>query len=272
LEASPVINIATLHSGWEKNSPVEGVIPVMEFLVKNLKQKLTQTIAVSQTALHCERYFADKNTIIIPNPIDITAYHQPKPRPVSLASDRCNIVFVGRLDKRKGFIELLHAVKALPQSVPDKIQLNIIGAGPLETIGRTYISEAELSQTVRLLGRLPESDKIAYLQHSDIFVAPSLAGESFGIVLTEAMAAGLPIICGNNTGYAETMREYPEQEFILDPTKPRVFARAIQKMVEDAGLRKKLATWGSADVKQYDINRIVELHIALYRRLLARRA
>ncbi len=272
LEASPVTNIATLHSGWEKNSPVEGVIPVMEFLVKNLKQKLTQTIAVSQTALNCERYFADKNTIIIPNPIDIAAYRQPKARPAGLASNRCNIIFVGRLDKRKGFIELLHAIKELPQSVREAVLVHVIGAGPLETIGKTYIAEAELSQTVCLLGRLSESEKIAYLQHGDIFVAPSLAGESFGIVLTEAMAAGLPIICGNNAGYAETMREYPNQEFILDPSKPRLFARAIQKMVADADLRVKLAVWGSVEVKQYDINRIVELHLALYRRLLTRRA
>lgn len=270
LEASPVLNMATLHSGWEKDSPVESVIPVMEFLVKNLKQKLTQTIAVSQTALHCERYFADKNTIIIPNPIDLAVYHQPTQRPADLSPDRCNLVFVGRLDKRKGFIELLHAIKALPQKTREKIMLHVIGAGPLETIGRTFISEASLSTFVQLHGRLPELEKIAYLQHGDIFVAPSLAGESFGIVLTEAMAAGLPIICGNNTGYAETMRDYPDQSLVLDPSKPRVFARAIQKLVDDSKLRSELALWGKSEVKQYDINRIVELHISLYQRLLAR--
>lgn len=271
LEASPVVNIATLHSGWEKDSPVESVIPLMEFLVKNLKHRLTQTIAVSKTALHCERYFADEKTIVIPNPIDLKTYHQPQTRPSDLAIDRCNLVFVGRLDKRKGFIELLHAMKALPQAIRAKAILHVIGAGPLESIGKTFIAEAELNESVIMHGRLPEPTKIAYLQHGDIFVAPSLAGESFGIVLTEAMAAGLPIICGNNAGYVETMQNYPEPSLILDPKKPRVFARAIQRLVLDAKLRKKLAAWGAQYVKQFDINLIADQHIELYQRLLARR-
>ncbi len=269
LEASPVINMATLLSGWEKDSPVENVIPIFELLVKNLKQKLLSTVAISKTALQSERYFADKNTQVIPSPINIQHYSRPRLRPNGLATDRCNLVFVGRLDKRKGFLQLLSAIKALSKPVRDQLLLHVIGVGPLEAEGLQYIAEFDLHDTVVMHGRLSEEEKIAFLQHGDIFVAPSLSGESFGIVLTEAMAAGAPIICGRNAGYVETMGDYPATDLILDPTKPRVFARAIKSLVTNRKRRAKLAKWCVEHVKIFDIEPVVRKHIEIYSKLIA---
>ncbi len=271
LEASPVINVATLHSGWEKGSPVEHVISLLELLVGNLKQKLTQTIAISRTALMSERYFSDAQTVIIPNPISIAEFQASQPRPLDLDGKVCNLLFVGRLDKRKGFLQLLTALNELSETTRTKLVLHTIGSGPEERGIRQFIADNGLKDRVILHGSLPETDKIAYLQHADIFVAPSLSGESFGIVLTEAMAAGLPIICGNNVGYRETMQEYPAPELVIDPHKPRVFARAIEQLAADLQLRQKLSKWGKNYVKRFDIETVVDKHIKLYKTLLANR-
>ena len=269
LEASPVINIATLLSGWEKTSPVESIIPVFELLVKNLKEKLTQTIAISETALQSERYFVDENTRIIPTPIDVAAFTKVRKKPKTLSSLYCNLIFVGRLDKRKGFLQLLSAINALPQEIRTQVKLHVIGQGPLEWRGRHYCLMHDLDSTVFFHGRLSEAAKLAYLQHGDIFIAPSVSGESFGIVLTEAMAAGIPIICGNTIGYKETMQSYPAQEMIVDPNKPRIFAKAITKLVIDKKLRHSLGKWGKVYVKKFDVHEIVRQHAELYQQLIS---
>jgi len=268
IPASPIPVVVTLHSGWDKDAPVEQWLFFVEAITKQLKPQITQTIAVSQTAASCERYFADAATVIIPNPIDLKAYQIPQPRPKLLTIKTFNFLFVGRLDRRKGMSELLLALAKIPVDLRAQLKLFVLGAGPLEIEVKLLAETLDLTKQIVWLGRQSEKTKTAYLQHVDALIAPSLSGESFGMVLTEAMACGLPIICGNNRGYSETMKNYPAQDLVIDPRQSEVLAAAILKLSNQPQLTARLKKWELKEVKQYDAAKVATVHIKVYKKLL----
>jgi phosphatidylinositol alpha-mannosyltransferase len=268
IKASPVPVVVTLHSGWEKDAPVEQLLFMVDGIAKQLKPLIAQTIAVSRTAADCERYFSDAQTKIIPNPIDLTTYAKKQLRPADLETERVNFLFLGRFDRRKGLSELLKSLPLLPPQAKAKFRLHVIGGGPLELEIQLLAESLGITEQVVWHGRLNEKKKLAYLQHADVMVAPSLSGESFGIVLIEAMAAGLPIICGNNRGYQETLEQYPALDCVVDPHDAVALAKAITHLLADDQLRKKLSQWGKHEVKKYAVQKVAQQHIEIYQTLI----
>lgn len=267
LKASPVPNVITFHTGWNKDSTVESLQSFFRSTRSFLKEKVSASIA-SPIAAKCNRNLIVKPLYVLPPLVDIDSFARKLPSPTEIRKDKINLLFVGRLDLRKGCRYLIEALALLDKETKKKINLFIIGSGPLEKKILQMSVDLGVSKMISFLGTLPEGKKIAFFQHSDLFVSPALGGESFGMVLVEAMAAGLPIIAGNNDAYQNTLKDYPWKEGIVNPRKAGRFARALEKLVNDKRLRNKLSLWGKTNVKRFDPKKIALKHLEIYQSVL----
>ena len=171
------------------------------------------------------------------------------------------ILFLSRLEPRKGAEVLLRAFSVLEKSGV-AARLKIVGSGDEEATLRQIIHNNKL-QRVSLEGHVSEETKQAYLARADIFCAPALYGESYGLVLAEAMAAGLPIIAAANSGFRHVMREQAAN-CLVEPGDVDALASALRRLISSPVLRQELSTWGRNNWKQHDIETWVCEFEALY--------
>jgi phosphatidylinositol alpha-mannosyltransferase len=118
------------------------------------------------------------------------------------------------------------------------------------------------------LGFISDKDKIHYLHRADVFCSAATKGESFGIVLLEAMAAGCPIVAGDNIGYQSVMKGTGAIS-LVNPRDTVDFARRLEIMLFDEQLRKVWLKWATEEVKQYDFPKIVDKYEAAYKEAIA---
>jgi phosphatidyl-myo-inositol alpha-mannosyltransferase len=158
--------------------------------------RLHARIAVSEAAAWTARRFFGGNYRIVPNGVQL----QPWPEPdVAMEPRELRILFIGQAVQRKGLPVLLSAFEALREHVP--ATLTLVGAGAAEIAHMTLEDPA-----VRALGKVSEVEKLRELRRADVLCAPSLSGESFGMVLTEAFAAATPVIASDIPGYRDVVR------------------------------------------------------------------
>ncbi|HLO35168.1 MAG TPA: glycosyltransferase family 4 protein, partial [Candidatus Deferrimicrobium sp.] len=187
LRLSTSVNIATFHA-------YGGFSPSYEFGSKVMKgeaARLHGRIAVSGAAKHfIDRYFPGEYKVI-PNGVDVHAFHRAVPLARWQDGTR-NLFFVGRFEPRKGLLELLKAYRILRKTGCD-CRLLVAGAGPLGKEARRYVATRRL-KGVEFLGRVGDEEKAQLFRTADISISPATGGESFGIVLLEAMASGTAIV------------------------------------------------------------------------------
>lgn len=232
-----------------------------------LKSSLTKfhtIISVSSAAQDFAEAILKKRTPIIPNMVDIAKYNNyAVKRPKNIVK----VVFLGRLVHRKGAKQLLNALDLLNRSKKlINVKVLIGGTGPLLKKLQQYVKSCNLGDVVRFSGFIEEENKAKYLNSADIAVFPSLGGESFGIILIEAMAArsGL-VLGGDNPGY-RTVLDNPEM--IVHPNHIGIFAEELYKYIIDPALRKKLHSQQQKIVKIYDVNVVGEKIEKLYSQAL----
>ena len=218
---------------------------------------------------------------VIPCSIDTTLFAPaPSPKMVSLSpsappnreSDtifsegggrRLRVAFLGRLVERKGVLELVRALAALPGDVRDRLEVRIGGKGPLRGDLEVAIESSGLGGIVTLDGFVSEEDKPAFYAAADIAVFPATGGESFGIVLIEAMASGAGVVLGGaNPGYLSVLGDRPEVS--VDPRDTAAFAGALCRLIEDDALRAELHAEQSERVRRFDVATVGEQILALY--------
>lgn len=176
------------------------------------------------------------------------------------------IVFLGRLVERKGCQELLHIINDLAQrSAIPSLKVVICGAGAqLEHLQR-WVVEHSLVDIVEFKGFISERQKADYLKTADLAVFPSLGGESFGIVLIEAMASGSGVVLGgNNPGYMSVLHEVPET--IFDPRDTTKSSQLIETLCNDKKLRQQLHKQQQELVKKYDVAVVGKKLLSYYQR------
>jgi phosphatidylinositol alpha-mannosyltransferase len=208
---------------------------------------------------------------VIPNGVDLDVY-KPGLSPIRhLRDESVNILFVGRLEKRKGLGDLLRAYRALSSRVHNT-RLIIVGDGPLRGRVESYIARHRLDNVV-MAGYVPNSVKPRYYNSADIFCAPATGAESFGIVLLEALASGLPVVASEVEGYMAVLE--PGRDSITVPPKNwRELAASLVILARDAELRARLSAYAIEKARRYSwklvASEVVEVYVEARKALAAR--
>lgn len=245
LRMSTTANVGTFHAFARSNVGYYYGRP----LLKPYLSHLHRAIAVSEPArAFVNRYFPNQPIRVIPNGVDINVYKPGLPPIRHLRDDHVNILFVGRLEKRKGLGDLLRAFRFLQAREP-KTRLIIVGRGPLLGNVESYVSRHRLPNVV-LAGYVPDSVKPRYYASSDIFCAPATGAESFGIVLLEAMASGLPIVATEIPGYMSVL-EPGRDSITVQPKRWRELGAALVIIARDAELRRRLGAHAHERSRRY---------------------
>jgi phosphatidyl-myo-inositol alpha-mannosyltransferase len=211
--------------------------------------QLSARIAVSEAAAWTGRRWFGGEYTVVPNGVDIDAAPSgPKP-----PSDEMRLLFVGRAEERKGLPVLLAAFQALVEHVPSK--LTVIGADPEEVCRR--VSDPELLSHIDVLGKVSDSVLWRQLAEAEVLCAPSLAGESFGMVLIEAFAAGTPVIASKIAGYSDVVTDGVDG-VLVPPADPQALAEELQLFAHEPERRAAMGEAGRRTAQRYAWPRIAE--------------
>lgn len=257
LLASNTTTIGTFHATYKgprfiPGKPFDGYNfgrPLTTLILKRWARILDGRIAVSKIALDfAARYFPAEYKII-PNGIDLEHF-TPDVSPVPEFCDgKLNILFVGRLEKRKGFRYLLNAYRQVKEQLPN---CRLIVVGPGTQLRRKYEKQVadEAIADVVFVGFVSYEDLPKYYRTADVFCAPATHSESFGIVLLEAMSVGKPILASEIDGYAGIMKDGAEG-LLVPPRDDQALARALLGLLKDKALRDAMGRRGRETAQEY---------------------
>ena len=267
LRASKTINIGTFHTyrGQRMARDVIGRLYV-RYLSRRYSKKLNGRIAVSKPAMDFISRFFPSEYEIIPNGINPDVFTDDTPPIKRYQDGKINIVFVSRLERRKGLAWLLKAYADLRLEHPDLLRLIIVGPGKLDEECSQIISEHNLHD-IEIVGGVPENEKRQYYQTADIFCAPATGGESFGMILLEAMSAGKPIVATRIAGYSSVL-SHGLEGFLVPPKNSNKLAAAISELVRNPALRVQMGARGRVTVQQYRWEKVTQRVIDLYKNAL----
>lgn len=254
--------VATFHASHPNNAAGKTIHRMRVPYSRSIFAKLSAVTAVSEVAAEFVTEHVDKNSYkvhIVPNGIDLDKYNPAKKRTPG------TIVYVGRLEKRKGVIYLLKAFAKLQETVPEA-RLQIVGEGPERSRLENKVYELDL-QNVEFLGFVSDERKKEILNEAYVFCSPALFGESFGIVLLEAMAYCLPTVAGNNPGYDGLMKD-TGQLSIVNPKNTDDFARRLKLFLENEEIRDIWVKWAVEYSKQFDYKKVISAYESIYMSLL----
>lgn len=240
------------------------------FLWRNLR-RFDDVIAVSAPAgRFAEQYFRSQSQVV-PNAVNTAVFAKGRRRK-DCDDGKIHVVFLGRLVERKGAKALLEVVSYLQQKdLLQNVRFIMCGKGPLDAELKQYVVDSQLGQYVQFVGFVSEDDKPDYLASADIAVYPSLGGESFGIVLVEAMAAGSSVVIGgDNPGYRSILGEHPEQ--LVNPSDTIPFAMTLKHYIDSSEARQRAAAWQQRAVHQYDTMVVGGKLLGIYAKAIAKRS
>ena len=248
LRLSQSVNVATFHA-------YGGFSPSYEFgsrVMRGEAARLHGRIAVSGAAKHfIDRYFPGEYKVI-PNGVDVERFAKAVPLARWQDGTR-NLLFVGRFEPRKGLLELLKGYRIL-RKTGCECRLLVVGAGPLGREARRYIATRRL-KGVEFLGRVSDEEKAQLFRTADVYVSPATGGESFGIVLLEAMAAGTAIVASDIHGYKGVVRRGREG-LLVPPREPKQIAGAIARLLRDDELRAAMGAAGRRRATEFSWERV----------------
>lgn len=218
-------------------------------------RRFDKVVSVSEPAARFARKAFRIKTKVLPNAVHITRFQSGK-KMRKYSEGKINMVYLGRLVERKGCMYLLQAMVQLRDlNLLHNVRLIIAGKGPLEDNLKDYVKKERLGKSVKFIGFVSENDKPDLLASADIVVLPSTGGESFGIVLVEAMAASPGVvIAGNNAGYRSVMAGHGDQ--LVRPANTKAFTAILKKFLINANVRKRAQRWQEARAAEYDVRKV----------------
>ncbi len=256
---SAATHVATFHAYRAINHWYTLFKPYMNFTLTRLDAR----IVVSEPAREFVSQYFEGHYDIVPNGIDVDHYG-PDVKPFPWATDGTRrILFVGRFEEsRKGFRYLLRAMVRVQRRFPEA-RLLVAGHGDRE---RFAAEIARLGvRNVEFVGYVSHDDKARYLASCDVICFPSTRNESFGLVLTEAMASGKPVVASNIPGYASVMTN--EREGLLVPPQDDVeLADGIMRLLDDPTLGRELGINGRVTARQYAWPTVAARLLEIYQR------
>ena len=244
--------VGTFHAAGDSSS-----YRVLNKTARWAANHLSARVAVSEAAKELASRYLDGDYQVLFNGIETSRYlkigvqHETQP----------TIFFCGRFEPRKGLEVLLGAMKHLPHN----FALWIAADGPgIDEMHRLYENDHRISW----LGRITETDKLDRLSRCTVFCAPSLRGESFGIVLLEAMAAAVPLVTTDIDGY-RNVATHEVNALLVAPGEEEQLASSITRIVNDTNLSQRLVAGGLKRAEDFSMQRLATEYVAIYERLLA---
>jgi phosphatidylinositol alpha-mannosyltransferase len=266
LRFSNTANVGTFHACHGKPGYNWGK-PISTWMIRRRVHKLHGRIAVSKPAMEFASKYVPGYYNIIPNGIDLDHF-SPDVLPIDEFCDgKVNILFVGRLEKRKGVNYLLKAFKRVKQEFSNS-RLIIVGPGTrLRGKYEKHVKRSGLKDVV-FIGHVSYDELPRYYRTADIFCAPATGRESFGIILLEAMATGRPIVASNIEGYASLITNGVEG-LLVPPRDKESLAQALITLMASQSLRQEMGARGRVKADDYGWEHIAKRVLNCYVRLLS---
>jgi len=249
LDIAPVV--ATFHAAGESAS-YRVFLPI----VRSLASQIDARVAVSKDALDlASRYMPGEYEVLF-NGVEVDRYGAAEP----IKAEAPTIFFCGRHEERKGLSVLLDALGALPPEV----RCWVASEGP-----ETAMLKARYAGDPRIewLGRISDEEKIARLKGASVFCAPSLHGESFGVVLIEAMAAGTPVVASSLAGY-QNVATHDIDALLVAPGDTPGLAAALYTVLFDTGVAERLRVAGLARSGEFSMESLAAKYVSIYERVI----
>ena len=248
VKMAPVV--ATFHSAGDS-----AAYRTFSRQLKWVASRIDIRVAVSKDAVElAQRYIGGEYEVLF-NGIELGDYLTPSSTPRENA-----IFFIGRHEERKGLSNLLEAMAMLP---PD-VRLWIASDGPQTAELKTRFAS---DSRIDWLGRISDSDKISRMGRASVFCAPSLHGESFGVVLLEAMAAGTPVVASNLDGYRNVATD-DETALLVETGNVASLASALARVLVDQRLATRLTVNGREHAQRFSMDALADRYIEMYERAL----
>lgn len=233
--------VATFHAHAERSLLLTAAAP----LLRPVWRRLRIRVAVSDAAAWFVRSRFGDGLRVVPNGCDVDAFAHAKPAE-GLPEGR-RLLWVARLDPQKGFGVAVRAFDRVAARFP-RARLVVIGDG--RDRGAVELLRPDVRSRVDLIGTVPHHMLPGYHAVAELFLAPALGQESFGMVLVEAMAAGLPVVASAIAGYREVVRDGSEG-LLVPPGDPDALAGALERVLADAQLAGRLGAAGRARAERY---------------------
>jgi phosphatidyl-myo-inositol alpha-mannosyltransferase len=236
--------VATVHTAIPRSRFMHAAEPILQSAL----EKIIGRIAVSEAARTTLVEHFGGDAVLIPNGVPVRKFEKADPLP-GWPGEGGALGFLGRMDEpRKGFSVLLRAFEILAGERPG-LRLLVAGHGDAdEALGKT---SAALRERIVMLGQVSDADKIRVYHSVDVFCAPNTGGESFGIVLAEAMASGAPIVASDLDAFRQVLRRGEAGELFPNGDAAGL-AAAAGRLLDQPGLRADLSAAASAAVRDYD--------------------
>jgi phosphatidyl-myo-inositol alpha-mannosyltransferase len=247
LQAAEGPIVATFHTSTTKSL----TLSVFQGILRPYHEKIVGRIAVSDLARRWQMEALGSDAVEIPNGVPVAAFANAEPLPGYPRPGR-SVLFLGRYDEpRKGMAVLLAALPKLVRSQPD-VEILVVGRGDADELRD---DAGEFADHLRFLGQVDDAEKAAALRSADLYCAPNTGGESFGIVLVEAMAAGTPVVASDLDAFRRVLLGGTAGRLVpVDDAD--ALADALVDLLADSddasAARRRYAEAGSQAVKRYD--------------------
>ena len=258
MRTAPIV--ATFHAAGESLS-----YKYLSAPLKGFASAIDHRVAVSKDAVHLAQRYIGGDYQILPNGVELDRFIASSQNTSITHGDssliRRSIFFCGRHEPRKGLEVLLQAHATLP----DNVDLWIASEGPeTERLKREWAGDSR----IMWLGRISDAEKAKRLSQADVFCAPSLGGESFGVVLIEAMAAATPIVASALDGYMN-VATHEVDALLVEPNDPAALEAALRRILLDQELAHRLVLRGQERATGFSMVQLASTYVDIYRRVIA---
>ena len=265
LRLSQTVNVGTFHAHGGRPGYNFGK-PVITVLLRRWFSRLNGRIAVSKSAMEFANKYFPADYTIIPNGVDLEHFSADVAPIDRFCDGKVNIVFVSRLEKRKGLIYLLKAYQKVKREFPN-CRLIVVGPGTrLRNKYEKWVAETGTRDVV-FIGYISYDELPRYYRTADIFCAPAISGESFGIILLEAMAMGKPIVASNIEGYASVVTDGAEG-LLVPPKDEKALSQALISLMNDESLRQQMGAKGKVKALDYSWQQVAQRVYNYYLKVL----
>jgi phosphatidylinositol alpha-mannosyltransferase len=262
LTRSNAINVATFHATPPETVVSKSLLSAVTPYTKSVLAYLHAYTAVSDSAAEYVKSLTKEPINIVPNGIDIGYFKYSSKKPTHKIK---TILYLGRLEKRKGVRYLIDAYSKLRET-HDDVKLVIAGSGVKRKSLERYCDSYEIPN-INFIGFVEEKDKVKLMAEADLYCSPAPFGESFGIVLLEAMAVGTPVVAGNNPGYASVMTGLGRISLVT-PKVTDDFSQRLELMLYNEDVRQIWRDWAKGHLDQFSFSKVTDAYEEVYMQAL----